>query len=101
MSRQMCASQDDLAHTVAEILLTTGNEKKVQHATGAEPRDSARNRAPKALASETATTGSTSARQKHSSFLKLIKHTAGPTAVHMKPFSGRVRNSPVFWIDAT
>ena len=28
MSRQMCVPQDDLAHAVTEILLTTGNSKK-------------------------------------------------------------------------
>ena len=42
MSRQMCASQDDLAHTVAEILLTTGNEKK--KGTARDRRTTARQR---------------------------------------------------------
>ena len=32
----------------------------------------------------------------HSDFLKLIRHTVSPSAVHMKPFSRLVRNTSVF-----
>ena len=41
MSRQMCASQDDLAHTVAEILLTNWELKK---GTARDRRTTARQR---------------------------------------------------------
>ena len=88
MSRQVCVSQDDPAHSdrdtthywelreTVRVMRTTARQRKRTALWRRWPRDT-KQQAPQAH------------------FLKLVKYNAS-TAVHMKPFTGRVRSSTVF-----